>query len=235
MLHGIFEKTRQELLLDLKKHGQLSVSGMRGNATCHCGVADGMNSAQETFPGGSKMFDRFTETLRLEVAGVQERFPLEICRKSSRFADLEIQQYWIDRGAVYGRRDQPTHRSIVEFFWAVCRQQGAATGRSAGKVHPGPTTAGNTYLWGPSSRRRRSAVSSRQCVDHSGQWVRQIASGLRGVPVVVYSDVGRAQHVFSNLRAQIAWRLRRTTCCGQRQMAHECNALNRMGRSYVSS
>ena len=77
------------------------------------------------------MFDRFTETLRLEVAGVQERFPLGICRKSLRFADLEIQQYWIDRGAVYGRRDQPTHRSIVEFFWAVCRQQGAATGRSA--------------------------------------------------------------------------------------------------------
>ena len=77
------------------------------------------------------MVDRFTETLGLEIAGVQERFNFEICCKSTRFDDLRISQYWIDHGAVYGRRNRPTHQSIVEFYWAVCRQHGAATNRNA--------------------------------------------------------------------------------------------------------
>ena len=48
------------------------------------------------------MVDRFTETLCLAVAGVQKCFPFEICRKTTRLADLEISQFWIDRAAVYG-------------------------------------------------------------------------------------------------------------------------------------
>ena len=75
------------------------------------------------------MVEQSTEQLTVTVDGVQQAFEFQLFRKPLSLADLRFFQFWVDRAAVYGRRGGATHRSMVEFYWAICRQHGTASER----------------------------------------------------------------------------------------------------------